>query len=201
MDNIQPILEYRLAALFHDLGKTLTKTVGENGKIHFYGHEVKSCEMVKDILPRMKYPNKVTNAVKIGSLFHMRFNLDDTPQDKTIRKFLYYVGEDYFELVLALMEADNKGMKPEYLRLEELAVLRKRIYDMINNGDFDFNVKLPVDGNDIKQVLEINDSPIIKRIKEHLINCYFKKPKRMMDKDYCIRIIKEYYKQLEKNKK
>ena len=201
VDNIQPILEYRLAALFHDLGKTLTKTVGENGKIHFYGHEVKSCEMVKDILPRMKYPNKVTNAVKIGSLFHMRFNLDDTPQDKTIRKFLYYVGEDYFELVLALMEADNKGMKPEYLRLEELAVLRKRIYDMINNGDFDFNAKLPVDGNDIKQVLEINDSPIIKRIKEHLINCYFKKLKRMMDKDYCIRIIKEYYKQLENSKK
>lgn len=45
--------EVRLAALFHDLGKSRTKEGG-----HFYGHDREGAKMTKEIMTRLKFSNK-----------------------------------------------------------------------------------------------------------------------------------------------
>jgi len=54
LKNTPPNLKARLTALFHDIGKVLTKTVSPDGAVHFYGHEEASERMVKTIMGRLK---------------------------------------------------------------------------------------------------------------------------------------------------
>ena len=62
----------RLALLLHDIGKIKTKTVGDDGRVHFYNHEFVGSEMVVDILKRLKYDNKTIDTVQFLVKNHMR---------------------------------------------------------------------------------------------------------------------------------
>src|SRR5690606_5836803 len=46
----------KLAALLHDIGKPRTRSEDEKG-VHFYGHDMKGAEMVREIMRRLKFPN------------------------------------------------------------------------------------------------------------------------------------------------
>ena len=63
-------ISLRLAALFHDLGKPLTFTAGDNGEIHFHNHERESARLTEQIMTRLRMPNaliqKVTGLVIPG---------------------------------------------------------------------------------------------------------------------------------------
>ena len=93
-----PDLKTRLIALFHDIGKVLTKTVTPEGSVHFYGHEKASEDMVKNIMTRLKYPNELIDAVASGVKNHMalKHGGDDTSNlsDKSLRKFIAVVGNN-----------------------------------------------------------------------------------------------------------
>src|SRR3712207_801724 len=56
----------RLAAIFHDIGKPLTKTVDEKtGYYHFYGHEKKGAEIIGRILQgELEEPNSIKKEVR-----------------------------------------------------------------------------------------------------------------------------------------
>jgi poly(A) polymerase/tRNA nucleotidyltransferase (CCA-adding enzyme) len=55
-------LEIRLAALFHDIGKPITKQ-GEGPDCTFYNHEIVGAKMTKNILYRLRFPKKIINKV------------------------------------------------------------------------------------------------------------------------------------------
>ncbi|MDI6827994.1 MAG: HD domain-containing protein, partial [Armatimonadota bacterium] len=68
----QADLILRLALLLHDVGKPRTRIIDEEGHIHFYGHEVQSAEIARQILHRLKFPKSdVLRVVRLISL-HMR---------------------------------------------------------------------------------------------------------------------------------
>ena len=54
LKNTPPELKTRLMALFHDIGKVLTKTVSPEGNVHFYDHESAGVDIVKNIMTRLK---------------------------------------------------------------------------------------------------------------------------------------------------
>ena len=54
LDNTPPVLQVRLAALFHDIGKPHTFTIDEEGIGHFYDHDRLSAEMSREVLTRFK---------------------------------------------------------------------------------------------------------------------------------------------------
>ncbi|HBY94287.1 MAG TPA: hypothetical protein DEP84_10045, partial [Chloroflexi bacterium] len=62
----------KLAALLHDVGKPATRTVGDDGRIHFYRHETVGAEMVRAILRRLRMPQK--SVVWVGRIVanHLR---------------------------------------------------------------------------------------------------------------------------------
>ncbi len=52
----------RLAALFHDIAKPVTKTVVD-GKAHFYGHEDTGAQMTRNILGRLRFDSSTIESV------------------------------------------------------------------------------------------------------------------------------------------
>jgi poly(A) polymerase/tRNA nucleotidyltransferase (CCA-adding enzyme) len=61
-----------LAALFHDLGKPATHSVGADGRIHFYGHEVVGAELTAERLLALKLAQSEVQWVARMVRHHMR---------------------------------------------------------------------------------------------------------------------------------
>ena len=62
----------RLAALLHDIGKATTRSVADDGKIHFYEHEPRGAEMSEEILRRLRFSNTEIEIIKTVITHHLR---------------------------------------------------------------------------------------------------------------------------------
>ncbi len=62
----------RWACLFHDLGKPASTSIGEDGRRHFYSHEVIGKDMCDVAMHRLKFSNDDIDAVKKLVYLHMR---------------------------------------------------------------------------------------------------------------------------------
>jgi tRNA nucleotidyltransferase (CCA-adding enzyme) len=137
----------RLAALFHDLGKPHTFSLGEDNIGHFYGHAKLSTQMAIDILKRLKADNTTIAKVERFVRYH------DTPienDDVIIKKRLNKFGkEDFFDLI-KLMRADNRGQSPELsYRQKEYDLLEEKAHEILARQEC-FSLKdLKINGHDI----------------------------------------------------
>ena len=66
-----PLLAW--SVLLHDVGKPLTRSVEESGRIRFFGHEEKGAEMVPSILKRFGFQEKEIAIIVHAVKNHMRF--------------------------------------------------------------------------------------------------------------------------------
>jgi tRNA nucleotidyltransferase/poly(A) polymerase len=163
LDKTPANLTVRLAALLHDVAKPDCKTVGENGEVHFYMHEEASADMTKTILKRLKYSNEYVDDVYFLIKHHMRTKSfgDDCKavKDKSIRKFVDQVG-DKREMLLQLIDADNKSHAPNYCLPNQVENIKNKINEL---GLTDvYKIKLPVNGNDIMEYLNIEPCEQVK---------------------------------------
>lgn len=101
------VLEIRLAALLHDLGKPSTFSMGEDGVAHYYGHEVESSEIARKVLRRFKFSNEIIKNVRILIENHMTFQSVMT--DRALRRQIRKVGSDNILNLYDLMVADRLG--------------------------------------------------------------------------------------------
>ncbi len=97
----------RLAALFHDLGKVPTLTIGDDGRRHFYRHEVNSAEMTEEIMTRFKFSNDEISKVSLLVRHHMR-PLECGPPG--IRRLIKDLNTELEDWVL-FKRADSLGAK------------------------------------------------------------------------------------------
>lgn len=107
----------RLTMLLHDIAKPVMKTTDENGRDHFKMHAVKSEEMSKQILRRLKFDNDTIMQVSHLIRYH-----DDRPegQMKSVRRAVNRIGEELFPLYLKVQKADMLAQS-EYRRDEKIA--------------------------------------------------------------------------------
>lgn len=144
--------EARLAALFHDIGKPISKTTDINGQDHFKGHEGKSAELANDILTRLKADNKTKKAVCTVILNH-RWERK-IPTKALVKEKILAVSKENFPLLLDLMEADTKAHNREFTKDREEAVAKMReIYEGILKNNEPLSIKdLKLDGKDVQQM-------------------------------------------------
>ncbi|MFA5395549.1 MAG: CCA tRNA nucleotidyltransferase [Methanogenium sp.] len=187
---VPPDLTKRLAALFHDIGKSTTKTVIDN-EIHFYKHEEASGEIVKDILTRLHYPNNIIDAVVIAVKNHMRLKSSGKEgkniSDKALRKLQRDLG-DHLEDTLDIMHADNIAHKANAAMPEQIPSIRKRLSGL--NAILPAKAKAPVDGNDIL-ALGIKAGPKVKEIKDDVTDYWLENPS--LTKQELLTYIKKKY--------
>lgn len=106
----------RLTMLFHDIAKPQMKTIDENGVAHFKMHDVKSAEMTKQILRRLKFDNDTMNKVVKLVQYH-DYRMPAEP--KNVRRAMNKIGENLFPYYLEVREADTLAQS-EYMQEEKL---------------------------------------------------------------------------------
>lgn len=141
----------RLAALFHDLGKPLTRKEGEDRAWTFYRHEEKSERLTRRIMSRLRYPNGVIEETAHLVAEHM-FHYDPAWGDAAVRRFIVRAGEEYLEDLYALRRADAYAAAGEEPPPDALLPLRDRVEAVLAQGRA-FSLKdLAVAGADLMAV-------------------------------------------------
>lgn len=138
----------RFAMLFHDLGKSVTKTVDEEGIDHFYGHVEKSADMADDIMRRLRFDNDTREKVVRLVKYH---DLKINPTAKGVRRAIVKVGEDLFPQLLEVKRADFLAQSM-YKRDEKEAELKKLmvLYEEVLEKKDCVSIKtLAVNGSDL----------------------------------------------------
>lgn len=167
----------RLALLLHDIGKIRTRSVGDDGRVHFYEHEFVGSEMVVDILKRLKYDNKTIDTVQFLVKNHMKtksFGNDCVKiKPKSFNKLAYTCKNEYLYKALArVIDCDNNSHKDEH----NITGQYDYFVSHMNEAHKMFNYKLPVNGNDVMDVLNISGGLLVKKVLDALLNRAFPNP-------------------------
>ena len=188
MDEVKPDLALRLAALFHDISKVDTLSIGEDGRGHFYGHEVLGADLVSEILKRYRVSNKIIDKVKILILDHMKVHSEMT--DKALRRQIKRVGRDNVLDLYDLLIADCKCTRID--RDASFIIKRKnRVKELLDEKEMKTEKFLEINGNDIK-ALGFKEGKIIGKILKDLENLVLDDPEKNK-RDYLIDYIDKNY--------
>ena len=135
----------RWAALLHDIGKPLCKSVDANGIIHFYGHHHESVRLADDILRRLRLDNDSRkNILTLIENHDIRIE----PSLVGVKRIMARLGADLFAKLLLLQEADNSAKNPKFLpdklaKINDVRVIYRKVLserqpyvtsDLIING-------------------------------------------------------------------
>ena len=146
LDKVEPRLQLRLAALFHDVGKVDTVTLDENGIGHFYGHDSVSEDIAKSVLKRLRYSNEIIELTSQLVRYHMiQANVIGK---KGIQKLLRIFGENNIFELADLHFADSSCTTMEVKE----DVFRVKIRQVLDEN-IPFSVKdLDIDGYDLMKI-------------------------------------------------
>lgn len=168
----------RWAALFHDIGKPVTKHYDPQRGWTFHNHNFIGAKMVKTIFRRMKFPlgADLAYVAKLVEL-HMRpiALVEDEVTDSAVRRLANYAEEDLADLMI-LARADitsrDESRKARYLANFDLVEEKFRA---THEKDVERNRKNPVDGTEIMQLFGLPQSPQVgyfaKNLKQAIKDC------------------------------
>lgn len=148
LSHVKPDKALRLAILFHDMGKPLTKIRDEAGVDHFYGHAGEGAQIAGKVMRRLKFDNDTMDRVtRLVRAHDVRIE----PGVKYMRRALNRLGEDLFPDLFEVKEADMKAQS-SYQRCEKEACLdemRREYEEVIRNRDCVSLKELAVNGSDL----------------------------------------------------
>lgn len=188
MDYVKPDLSLRLAALFHDISKVDTLSIGEDGRGHFYGHEILGADLVEKILKKYRLPNKTIEKVKILILDHMKVHAEMS--DKALRRQIKRVGRENVLDLYDLLIADCKATRID--RDASFIINRKnRVKELLDEKEMKTEKFLEINGNDIKS-LGFSEGKLIGEILKELENLVLEDPEKN-NRAYLIEYIEKNY--------
>jgi tRNA nucleotidyltransferase/poly(A) polymerase len=188
LDEVQPFLENRLAALFHDVGSIATETNKGIVQDDF------SADVAESDLKFMKFPNYVIQSVSKAIKLHRIFRIYEdgiTPPDKKLRKFINSCGDD-IGTTLDLMNANNIHQTYGKKKRQVLDIIAR--IDELETIEESKNVKLPIDGKSIMTEFNLKSGPIIGKLMDKVKDAYFENPN--ITKDECFKVVEEQIKVL-----
>lgn len=135
--------EVRLSALLHDVGKPYQMI--NTGKYH--AHDKKGAELVKQILTRLKAPEKVKKEAEFLTSYHMLDMREDVREMKLRRFFVKNI--DRLEKLFAIKIADFRACKDEEGQPQTLKKWKSLLEIMKKDGT-PFSLKqLKISGQDL----------------------------------------------------
>jgi len=160
-------LTLRLAMLFHDVGKPRTKGVGEDGRIHFYGHADVGADMTRRWMTRLKFPNDEIQAVSTLVAQHMRIGeYGDDWTDAAVRRLMRDLGPHLDDL-FAINRADVSALAPGHTGISRGVELRARMTPIQEAQDISA-LTSPLDGKELMALLRLLPGRKLGEVKEYL---------------------------------
>lgn len=143
-----PDQNFRVAAILHDIGKPPSKTYGEDGVAHFYGHAVLSAEISKQILRKLFLPKEQRQLIVAAVRWHDFLS----KKPAKLARLLRDEGPEFFELLFRLKRADimaqSECQRERKLRLVEIQeeIFRRQVQGPYRLAD------LAIDGKDLLDI-------------------------------------------------
>ena len=138
----------RLAIFFHDIEKPKCFSLGEDGKGHFYNHELISAEIAKEIMERLRYDKNSIEKVYRIIQYHLVYGIDN--EEKFIKKMMNRLEKEDMLRYFQVLKADRKTHRPPY-NFEQIERLEKIYQDIVKK-------QLPISIKDLnisgKELLE-----------------------------------------------
>lgn len=182
-------LTIRLAALFHDIGKSRAIRSKENNINTFYNHEMYSYRMARAIMKRLKFSNSdIATTLELIKYHMFHYTRDWT--DGAIRRFIRKT-DKILDKLFILREADRigSGKRKGYSRIIE--EFKHRINKMKDEESV-FKIKdLNITGNDIMKIRQIKPSPLVGKILEYLMQLVLDDPK-LNTNEKLVQLVKDY---------
>ncbi|WP_408637817.1 CCA tRNA nucleotidyltransferase [Nocardia bovistercoris] len=170
LEDGDPDLVLRWAALLHDIGKPDTKRNEAGGGVSFHHHEVVGAKMVRKRMRALKYPKQFTEEVARLVFLHLRFHGYGKGQwtDSAVRRYVTDA-DDLLPRLHKLVRADcttrNKrraaALRATYDELEERIERLKEQEDLAK-------VRPDLDGNAIMELLDLPPGPEVGKAWNHL---------------------------------
>ena len=178
----------RLAALFHDVGKPLTRAE-RAGDATFYNHEFESVRLAEEAMTRLRFSRETLTRVSHLVRHHM-FDYRPEWTAAAVRRFVRNVGPDHIADLFDLRIADNigNGLKtgfPHYL--EEL---RTRVEEILAAREALSLRDLEIDGGDVMRELGLAPGPRVGRILDRLLEEVIEDPGRNR-REWLLRRVRE----------
>ncbi|CAM3828619.1 CCA tRNA nucleotidyltransferase [Smaragdicoccus niigatensis] len=163
LEESDPDLVLRWAAILHDVGKPGTRRHESGGGVSFHHHEVVGAKLVRRRMRTLKYPNQVIDDVAQLVFLHLRFHGYSGGQwtDSAVRRYVTDAGpllSRLHKLVRADCTTRNKrraaALQSSYDSLEH------RI-DQIREAEDLAKVRPQLDGNRIMELLSVPPGPVV----------------------------------------
>jgi tRNA nucleotidyltransferase/poly(A) polymerase len=165
------------AALYHDVEKPSTKSIDEEGRIHFYEHDIKGADTAARRAEAFNLSNDETRRIHKIVFHHMRFHFfsgrmegqQRNPSRRAIYRFFRDAGEAGVDLVL-LGLADLRGTYGSTLTQETwssaLDIARILLENYWEKREETVAPPRLVDGNDLMQELSLKPGRTIGQLLE-----------------------------------
>jgi len=122
LQDLQPRSSFlRLAALYHDAGKSKTLTRDVSGRIHFYSHQRHSQDAVESLTERLRLSRKASDYLlnTVGKHMDIGLAVSERITDRQIRKIIARLGDELVDVIL-LSTADRCATRGPLSSPEEL---------------------------------------------------------------------------------
>lgn len=188
----------KLAGFLHDIGKPSTWTIEETGRHRFIGHDVEGEKLVKPMLKDLKFSNKQIEYISSMIRYHIYpSNVIVSPNldNKVMMRYIRKMNDNVIDNII-LAKADRLSAQGEAVTKE---MTENNINGLNKLLNFYLEVKptlkpLPklLDGNDIMQILNIKQSPLLGKMINELHEAQLNQ--EVNNKEEAIAFIKNYSK-------
>ncbi|MEZ5144458.1 MAG: HDIG domain-containing protein [Acidimicrobiales bacterium] len=165
----RPNRRTRLAALFHDIGKPKTRSIGEHG-VSFHHHEVVGARMTRDRMRALRYSNDDVDAVSRLVYLHLRFHTYGMGwTDAAVRRFVRDAGPLLGELIsLTRSDCTTRNRRKAEELARRMDDLEARI-DALRAQEALDAIRPDLDGRQVMEHLGISPGPEVGSALEMLL--------------------------------
>jgi poly(A) polymerase len=171
LEDDEPDLVLRWAAVLHDVGKPRTRQFVAGGRVTFHHHEVVGAKMARKRLKELRYPKDVVEDVAKLVFLHLRFYGYRTSEwtDSAVRRYVVDAGPLLPRLhKLVRSDCTTRNKRKAAALSEAYDALERRIAELQAQEELDA-IRPDLDGNEIMALLGVPPGPLVGHAYRHLL--------------------------------
>jgi len=188
----------KIAALLHDIAKPQTKTIDDNGKMRFLGHDRQGAEAAVPVLERLRFSTREIKTVELYIRYHLRptqLTHEDLPSRRALYRYFRDTGETAIEILFFSL-ADHLATRGPNLVIDLWQQHAKLVEYVVSQYYKTEELVRPIkliDGNDLINLFNLRPGPqigeLLESVRETLASGEISSREQALD--YIRRILKD----------